>query len=146
MSSIEESSFEGCLHLTSIVVGNGIESIGNNAFKTCPWLTDIYCYAENVPHTGSDLFAQSYIYYITLHVSAESINAYKAEYPWKDFGNIVALTDNDPSPTGIKSLKEDNYSYPVGTYSIDGKRLQKERRGLNIIRMNDGKTIKRIVK
>ena len=49
-------------------------------------------------------------------------------------------------PTGIESLKEENYSYPVGTYSIDDKRLQKERRGLNIIRMNDGKAIKRIVK
>ena len=45
-----------------------------------------------------------------------------------------------------ESLKEENYSYPVGTYSIDDKRLQKERRGLNIIRMNDGKAIKRIVK
>jgi hypothetical protein len=49
-------------------------------------------------------------------------------------------------PTAINSLKEYSPTYPVGIYSIDGKRLQKAQRGLNIIRMNDGKTIKRIVK
>ena len=82
----------------------------------------------------------------TLHVPVGSIDTYKNTSPWSEFGNIVALTDDDPKPTGIESLKEEIPTYPVGTYSIDGKRLQKAQRGLNIIRMNDGKTIKRIVK
>lgn len=103
-------------------------------------------YSDEGLYTYPDAFKDSNPQAMTLHVPAASIEAYRSTEPWSQFGTIVALTDEDISPTGIEFLMEDGPNYPVGTYSIDGKRLQKEQRGLNIIRKKNGKTIKRIVK
>ena len=78
--------------------------IGEFAFYHCSELHDVYCYAEKVPSTGSDAFG-IYKKYATLHVPAASVKRYVAEYPWKGFGKIVALT---PEETGIDELKGEN--------------------------------------
>ncbi len=41
VTSIGESTFYGCGDLSTIVLGNGLIEIGNNAFSSTPWLTDI---------------------------------------------------------------------------------------------------------
>jgi hypothetical protein len=68
-----------------------VESIGGLAFEGCSQLTDVYCYAENVPSTQSNAFSSSPIADATLHVPAASINSYEASAPWSGFGSIVAL-------------------------------------------------------
>ena len=45
--------------------------------------------------TDSDAFAYSNYENATLHVPAVSIEWYKAEAPWCNFGTIVPLTDED---------------------------------------------------
>ena len=145
VTSIGFESFKDCRALASVIIPNSVTSICESAFGSCKNLSDVYCYAELPPSTDVS-FADIELSQSTLHVPAASINLYRNAIEWEDFGNIVALTDDDPKPTAINSLKEDNSSYPISIYSIDGKRLQKEQRGLNIIRMNDGKTIKKIVK
>lgn len=145
VTSIGFESFKDCRALASVIIPNSVTSICESAFGSCKNLSDVYCYAELPPSTDVS-FADIELSQSTLHVPAASINLYRNAIEWEDFGNIVALTDDDPKPTAINSLKEYSPTYPVGIYSIDGKRLQKEQRGLNIIRMNDGKTIKRIVK
>lgn len=97
-------------------------------------------------YTHLPAFTESYLQNMTLHVPAASIESYRSMEPWRQFGNIVALTDDDLKPTGMVLLKEDDHSYPVCTYSIDGRHLQKEQRGLNIIRMSDGTTKKVMIK
>ena len=74
-------------------------------------MTDVYCYAEQVPEAKP--YREEYEYYsvviwdnlncqnATLHVPEGSIEAYRNDYQWKKFENIVALTDDDPKPTGI---------------------------------------------
>jgi hypothetical protein len=54
-------------------------------------LSEVYCYATNVPNTDSGAFSGSYIEYATLFVPSSSIEQYKATEPWKSFGNIVGL-------------------------------------------------------
>ena len=81
----------------------------------------------------------------TLHVPVGSIDTYKNTSPWSEFGNIVALTDDDPKPTGIIGINNDikvNGCY----YSIEGKQQDHLRKGLNIIKMKDGTTRKVMVK
>jgi hypothetical protein len=77
--------------LRVITIPNSVTTIGESAFSNCPYLTDIYCYAQNVPTTGSYTFNKLYIRETTLHVPAASINAYKTKDPWSGFKSIVAL-------------------------------------------------------
>jgi len=145
VNTIGYYSFTECSGLSSVTIPASVTTIEEFAFGSCKNLLDVYCYSELPPSTYSS-FGEIELSQSTLHVPAASINLYRNAIEWQVFGKIVALTDEDPKPTGIKSLIEDSLNYPVVTYSIDGKRLQKEQRGLNIIRMKDGKTIKRIVK
>lgn len=81
--------------LRSISIPSSVLFIGGGAFSRCTYLTDVYCYAKNVPTIEENeeyyVFPDMYEYKITLHVPAESIDKYKAKYPWKEFKNIVAL-------------------------------------------------------
>ena len=144
ITTIGENSFSGCTGLTYIIIPSSITSIGYRAFGYCTNLTDMYCYAEQVPKTDSYSFSDSNYTSATLHVPAGSVEAYSnAEY-WKDFGSIVALTENDPKPTGIANVANKNTSKHY--FSLDGKRLATPQRGLNIIKMSDGTTKKIVIK
>lgn len=124
----------GCSVLASVTIGSGIKNIGYGAFASCAELADVYCYAINVPSTYSDAFNNSYINLATLHVPAESIDAYKAAEPWKDFKEIVALTDSDPKPdaTGVDVVwkTEDNKAI---IYDLNGVRQNEPQKGINIV-------------
>ena len=49
MTRISDYAFEGCSSLTAITIGTGIKDIGSRVFASCEELTDVYCFAENVP-------------------------------------------------------------------------------------------------
>ena len=62
-----------------------------------------------------------------------------------DFGNIVALAENDPKPSTINKIvaTDDNKFF---SYDLTGKLVSLPKKGLNIIKMNDGTTKKVILK
>ena len=130
VTSIGDKAFKYCSGLTSVTIGNSVTSIGEKAFSGCSELLDVYCYAEKVPSTKSDAFEGSYPEYITLHVPDASIDSYKAAEPWSGFGKIVALTDEE---TDIDVLKQENGTRKSEIYDLSGRRLQKARKGVNII-------------
>ena len=99
VTSIGGSAFRGCSGLTSVTIGSGIKSIDSYSFAKCPELTDVYCHAIDVPSTSTDAFNDSHIGDATLHVPAESVNAYRAADPWKYFKSIVSIEGGDiPGP------------------------------------------------
>ena len=91
VTSIGSYAFARCNNLATVTLGNGIRNIYSYAFANCGQLTDVYCFAENIPSTYSYAFNNSYIDYVTLHVSAGSVDAYNAKYPWNGFKEIVAI-------------------------------------------------------
>ena len=91
VTSIGELAFWNCSGLTSVTIGNSVTSIGEQAFYCSTALKNVYCYAENVPSTGSNVFLSSNYSNATLHVPAGSIDSYTATAPWKDFGTFVAI-------------------------------------------------------
>lgn len=113
--------------LTSITIGSGIKTIDISAFASCPELTDVTCYAENVPSTDTDAFKDSYIEYATLHVPASAVNAYKVADPWKNFKSII-----EANPTGIKTI-ENTQIKNTTIYDLNGVRLSEPKKGINII-------------
>ncbi len=144
VTSIDYCAFSDCRNLATVIIGNALTNIGEGAFIRCSHLKDMYCYAEQIPELGNNVFDYSH-YNATLHVPEVSLEAYNTTEQWMDFGIIVALTDSDPQPTGIKGVNDDVMT-PQSYYSSDGKRIAAPQRGLNIVRMSDGTTKKVINK
>lgn len=90
VTSIGGSAFM-CTGLTSISIGCGVNKIYNYAFSYCSKLTDVHCYAENVPSTETDVFNNTPVGNITLHVPESSVNDYMATRPWRHFKDIVKI-------------------------------------------------------
>lgn len=65
-------------------------TIGDEAFSGCNSITDVYCFAEEVPSTGINCFNKSNIKDATLHVSGTSKEKYRNDAVWGAFGTIVA--------------------------------------------------------
>ena len=59
----------------------------------------------------------------TLHVPAGSIEDYRNNDNWKYFGSIVALTENDPKPTGIENVSSQMSEVRGAFYDLNGRRL-----------------------
>jgi hypothetical protein len=87
------SSFRNCSGLLTVTIPSSVTFIGNYAFTNCSKLTDVYCYAEQVPNTEYVLSEKAIMTSATLHVPASAIDAYSATEPWSNFGTIVAMND-----------------------------------------------------
>jgi hypothetical protein len=140
VTSIGDGAFWDCNGLISATIGSGVKTIGSLVFGSCKELKDIYCLAENVPNTHTSAFIDSYPEYMALHVPANSLDAYKTTAPWSSFGDIIALDD----ASGINTISKDSVISHI--YDMQGNRLDNPQKGVNIIRMKDGKTKKIIVK
>ena len=91
VTSIGDYAFSDCYSLTSVTIPESVTSIGKAIFTYSDNLTDVYCFAENVPSTNSTAFYGSSVSSATLHVPAVSVSAYKTAEPWKSFRRIVAI-------------------------------------------------------
>lgn len=140
---IGSGAFSECEALLSITIPSTVKTIENGAFEYCKKLKDVYCYAEEIPSTHTSVFEETPIKSATLHVPATLIEEYRSAEPWRGFGNIVALTGDE---TDFESHKIENNVSPVDIYSVNGQRIPKPKRGLNILRMNDGSTKKVLIR
>lgn len=91
VTSIGEGAFNMCWYMKSVTIPESVTSIGNGAFECCDELTNVYCYAEQVPEAGTDMLDGFTYKKATLHVPATSIDAYKNANQWKRFSKIVAI-------------------------------------------------------
>ena len=142
LTSIGDYAFEGCRALTSIIIPNNVKYIGERAFAKCYELKDVYCLAEALTsvdryeeqqqlYADYSAFQDSYPQYMTLHVPATSIEAYRSSWLWSKFGNIVALTDENLKPMGITEVRvpmNDDDTY----YDLFGRKVIPTQKGIYI--------------
>ena len=112
---IGDEAFYGCKNLAKIELGKSMNQIESRAFTGIDKLVDVTIYAEDVPSTDRTAFENSYIEdYVTLYVPAGSLEKYKAEAPWKNFKEIVA----------IEGTETELVKYSL-IYQLDGDTYQK---------------------
>ena len=63
---------------------------------------------------------------------------------WVDNTNMVAVGKSDL--TGISNVINWNEVKEVGRYTIDGQKLNAPTKGINLVKLSNGKTIKVVVK
>ena len=120
------SAFEGCSGLQTLSIPSTVNTISINAFKNCKGITDVYCYAENVPDTHFDAFDATPTEKSILHVPANSVETYRTSWPWSDFKEIVSI-DVD-AIMGVKLSDDRNGEY----YDLTGRRILHPQKGLYI--------------
>jgi uncharacterized protein YjdB len=106
VTEIGYRAFYNCDNLGTVMIGNGVSNLGGYSFAYCENLMDVYCFAEAVPVGGYSYFDSSYPEYATLHVPTGSVDAYKSNYYWNKFGEIVGITAKVKLSKSTASLKK----------------------------------------
>ena len=123
--------FFDCTDLTSVIIPSTITHMGNLCFSGCNNIEHFFCYAEN-PINNPRIFSADEVGNAILHVPAASISSYQSTDPWKYFKEIVALTNDDPKPTGIMTIEtSSNDNYII--YNLNGVRQFEPKKGINIV-------------
>ena len=125
--------------LETVVIGSGVENWGEGAFCYCESIKSIYLRSENVVTPTSGYHFEEALYdTATLYVPTGTKGLYQGDPYWGQFKNIVEF-----SVTDIESVIDriDNSAIDR-IYTLDGAAQRSVRDGLQILRMNDGKTKK----
>ena len=162
---IGNGAFKQHKYWSSLEIPETIMDIGEHAFssksnpkdKDCPAVLHIdtlYVNKETTPYCVSEKSLGDYQYSykerkhvrpITgtyLVVPQGCVEEYATTYPWDRFETRYILARD---LSGIKPAKVKT-SQPEGVFSLDGRRLTKTQKGLNIIRYKDGTAKKIVVK
>jgi hypothetical protein len=139
VKTIGEAAFSGCRSLETLSFGTSVETIGKNAFADCTAMNSLTSHATIPPVCGVRALEDINKETCQLIIPEGTKSSYEEAEQWKEFFNI------EEEGTGILPIRNDNYDkYTV--YTLDGKRMEKPQKGINIIRMSDGTTKKVVVK
>lgn len=138
VTEISDGAFEDCTELTSVTIPSTVESIGENAFKGCKNLEEIYC-ESGVPinlgkikkvrtRTGEVITQFEGIDFdkCILYVPIGSKTAYENAEGWNQFKHIVEY-----DPTGIRNIRLSSNGHDV-YYNLQGQRVTNPTKGLYI--------------
>lgn len=84
-----------CSGLTSITIGNGVISIGTNAFTNCSALTSVKVNWNRPLSGGADSFHADVKKNATLYVPKGTATMYMSAAGWCDFVNIMEFEDGE---------------------------------------------------
>ena len=128
--------------LTSVVIPNSVVEIQSGAFYSDNLLS-VTSFIRNPESTSWEYnlgpFSDNTLYNATLYVPKGTIGKYKATKGWNKF---VWIEEFDA--TDIDSIQDIHHESSL--FSINGTRIPKMKRGINIIKMSDGTTKKVLVK
>ena len=142
LQSVGSSSFAYCKSLKEVQLPSTLTSIGGSAFSSCDCLEIVKSYITSPFEIPNTAFPYTIISNgdCTLMVPKGTLDAYKATYAWRLFKNIIEYGDEN----AIESIASDS-SNPFVLYNLNGMKTNGQR-GLNIVRYDDGKVKKVIIK
>lgn len=136
VTEIDINVFSHSDNLKTVVMPSTLNSIGGSSFDYTA-VESFTCNAA-VPPAADYAFMFADLSNATLTVPDGSVEKYKAAEGWKDFYKITSGIERSPLTESDNTVK--------AVYDLSGKKLDRERRGLNVIRYENGKTRVRLVK
>ena len=91
-----------CASLASVVLPHRVRKVCQGAFGHLTAMTDLYCYASTPPDAEQGAFSPRDQRQCTLHVPAEALPLYLGSPVWRDFPNVVPLSDKDYAGQGYQ--------------------------------------------
>ena len=140
VTEIGEYAFWGCSSLTSVDIPSSVTSIGERAFYDCSGLRSIYVYAGTVPSTVAGAFEGCDSKNCTLYVPKGTYDAYWLT-EWGYFENIVEF-----DAANIRNIVMEPEVQENARYAVNGQRLTAPVKGINLVKYNNGRVKKEIVK
>ncbi len=141
-NSISDYAFCNQDALKELVIPATVERIGNYILQNSTNLETIYSCATTPPACEANAFMGVDKLSVTLKIPHGTTDAYAAAIGWCDFFNI----EEDDFASAINTVEIEDNAKPESIYSLDGRKLPALQKGMNIVRMSNGKTKKVLVK
>lgn len=144
LATLGNECFGGCSSLESLTLPSSLKYVGVKVFDGCNALKSLVCYAPIPPVTsvdenGNTSFTGAPIQSCVLSVDENSLGAYKADAEWakwQQYSNTV---------TQINSIVEVPMSNSL-YYNLNGMRTGKLQKGVSVVKAQDGKSYKILVR
>ena len=131
--------YSDCSSLTSVNISSSVTSIGERVFENCS-LSSVYVYAETPPSISANAFEGCDSKNCTLYVPKGTYDAYWLS-EWGIFENIVEF-----DATNIRNIVAEPEVQENARYAVNGQRLTAPVKGINLVKYNNGRVKKEIVK
>ena len=137
--TIGKEIFKDCPALEKITIGENVHALNDSVFVECKNLKTIVSLVnqDNLWSFNENVFDAAVYENATLIVPEERVGQYQATDGWNHFQTIM-----DPETALGISMPNTNTKV-TNVYLLDGRRTDRVRSGVNIIRMNDG-TVKKV--
>ena len=139
LSEINDKAFTNT-NLSEVTFPASLTSIKYKAFSECSNLKTLRFTSPSVPTFGQDIF-ENCSKLEKVYVPKASLNDYKDKLK---LTQKVQFIGEDPKTAGINSLATSKDAVEVEHYNAKGQRINHPVKGMNIIKLSNGKVVKRI--
>ena len=139
LSEINDKAFANT-NLSEVTFPASLTSIKYEAFSECSNLKTLRFTSPSVPTFGQDIF-EDCSKLKKVYVPKASLNDYKDKL---NLTQKVEFIGEDPKTAGINSLATSKDAVEVERYNAKGQRINHPVKGMNIIKLSNGKVVKRI--
>ena len=145
VTSISSEAFMGCNALTSVTFKGGPSGIGEKAFFGTRLSTVTFNVMNAAPELGNQAFrtlSKQTIFF----VPADKVEPFKTRLAEKSAAATGRYEVKALNTSSIEGLQQEGSATEVSRYNAAGQRISAPVRGLNIVKMANGKTVKIVVR
>lgn len=143
VTSISSEAFMGCNALTSVTFKGGPSGIDEKAFFGTRLSTVTFNVMNTAPELGKQAFYLARTQ-TTFFVPADKVETFKNALLAASAVSPYRFEVKALNTSSIEGLQQEDTAAEVSRYDSAGQRISAPVRGLNIVKMANGKTVKRI--
>lgn len=145
VTSISSEAFMGCNALTTVTFKGGPSGIGEKAFFGTRLSTVTFNVMNAVPELGNQAF-RTLSKQTVFFVPADKVEPFKTRLAEKNAATPNRYEVKALNTSSIYDLQQEGSAAEVSRYNAAGQRISAPVRGLNIVKMANGKTVKTVVR